>query len=360
MNYFRWNFKSIKSNRDLDIDMQFGAPIFCIIIAVASLLYCIYHLFNGMYLLSLILALTFVVSLVFFFLCGKKIKNIYVIAFLFYFIDIAVIHMLITYDFGLGATLFLVFAAFVAHHFYPVFKPRSTILIGVFFLLIVNINIWLSYNTIPKYADNLKVLTNIIITNLGLLISMLLLYLNLFMQYNAKSKRQKMLDTITKEASQDMLTGLGNRKMLNAIRDQMAQSVMEYTPIFVAYADLDFFKKINDTYGHAVGDEVLRHTARVMESFFRKGDVLIRYGGEEFLIILRKIEANDVKALIEKFRQKLQKTPMTVGGKPIQVCVTIGLIEHDPERSIEETIQKADELMYKGKLQSRNCVIADF
>jgi diguanylate cyclase (GGDEF)-like protein len=171
--------------------------------------------------------------------------------------------------------------------------------------------------------------------------------------------RQKLIDKAYMDAILDALTNLGNRRMLELYHVEFEKSISDGFPICVAILDIDFFKRINDTFGHATGDKVLQYMANSMRESFRKSDLLIRWGGEEFLIILRYTGLEDARALMEKFRLKMQSSPMKAAGKQIPVCLTIGLKEHRPFTSIYDSIKKADELMYQGKVQGRNRVMLE-
>jgi diguanylate cyclase (GGDEF)-like protein len=171
------------------------------------------------------------------------------------------------------------------------------------------------------------------------------------------ASRQQLIDEASKEVGLDALTGLGNRRLLEQYRAEFEHTVSEESPLSIAIIDIDSFKKVNDTYGHAAGDAVLVFFANKMKTSFRKDDVLIRWGGEEFLIFLRRTGVKDASVLMENLRRGMQETPIDVEGVPIQILITIGLKEHRPLIPLEESIKRSDELMYQGKLQGGNCVV---
>jgi len=184
---------------------------------------------------------------------------------------------------------------------------------------------------------------------------MLELYLNIFSVHTLPVVRQRLLDKASKDACLDALTGMGNRRMLSL--HQAALETAADAPLCIAVVDIDFFKKINDTYGHATGDKALEFLADTMKGFFRKSDLLIRWGGEEFLVLFRFTDLRDAEILMERFRIRIQNSHISLEGNKIDMTVTIGLAEHRLGTALQETITKADELLYQGKTEGRNRMV---
>ncbi|HKM29420.1 MAG TPA: GGDEF domain-containing protein, partial [Bacilli bacterium] len=130
-------------------------------------------------------------------------------------------------------------------------------------------------------------------------------------------------------------------------------------PIAVLMADIDFFKSVNDTYGHLVGDRVLIQIAQLAKKAVREGDIVIRYGGEEFMAILPGASQTDARQIAERLRRTVEETVIHHGGQEIKVTISIG-INSFPENdvtNVNELIDAADKALYKAKETGRNKVV---
>jgi diguanylate cyclase (GGDEF)-like protein len=341
-----------------EIDMRPGMALLGLCCFATSLCYAIYYYIIGVSLLYYFTAFMAVSSLILFYYCRKGVRRAYFITFAFFCLYCVVSHILITYYFGDSGSAFLVLVVLLAPHMYPIAKQRGTLLMDIFFVLVLNLALLINIYHTPINEHLVGNAYRIILTNVGLFFCLLELYINIFVQEYIRVFRQQLIEKASEDAVLDALTGLGNRRMLGLHQADMENFISEESPLCVAIADIDFFKKINDSYGHIVGDHVLKFTAGVMKDTFRKSDLLIRWGGEEFLIFLQHTGIEETTVLMEKFRLKMQNSPMIEGKHKIQVNMTIGVTEHLPHTSIYDTIAKADELMYQGKLKGRNRVIA--
>lgn len=124
--------------------------------------------------------------------------------------------------------------------------------------------------------------------------------------------------------------------------------------------DLDHFKAINDTWGHLVGDEVLRTTARILMAQVRHKDLVCRFGGEEFIVLASDIDRREAFAMAERIRRRVSDTPILVSGERISVTVSIGVTDHMSGDEIQEAIRVADAALYSAKRGGRNRVVADW
>ncbi len=155
----------------------------------------------------------------------------------------------------------------------------------------------------------------------------------------------------------DALTGLLNRrsfdKKLLQLIDQCQYSNRKTpdTPNFYVMLDIDYFKTINDSYGHLYGDEVLLQLAQLMEDSFRDNDLLFRYGGEEFAVVLMNTNETDAWTVLERFRKNVSRHPFP---KIKQVTISIGYTTFIAQQTIDETISKADSALYYCKKNGRN------
>ncbi len=160
----------------------------------------------------------------------------------------------------------------------------------------------------------------------------------------------------------DGLTKLHNHRYL---QDELARAFEESNrygrPLSVAMIDLDFFKRVNDTHGHAVGDEVLKCAASLFRESVRSTDLVARYGGEEFAIMMPETELSDAMTFAEKIRSLVEETPMTTQAGPLHVTVSIGLasVPHTRIGSAKELINVADKALYRAKKSGRNQVQAE-
>ena len=159
-------------------------------------------------------------------------------------------------------------------------------------------------------------------------------------------------------AIHDSLTGLWNRGMvLEQLGRELSRSRREGKALAVAIADLDHFKKVNDTFGHAAGDAVLREAADRMRSAIRDCDSIGRYGGEEFLLVLPGCDGAAGLAVAERVRNRTADEPVRAGDALLPVTVSIGLAftEASPVGS-EALVHAADEALYRAKAAGRNRV----
>ena len=159
-------------------------------------------------------------------------------------------------------------------------------------------------------------------------------------------------------ASRDALTGLVNRRsMLELLHLEQRRCLRGSRTMAVAILDLDHFKRINDTYGHAVGDQALQHFADIVRVQVRSGDILARWGGEEFVLMLCDIDNAGAQALLERVSHAVATTPMQLpSGPAIALTVSAGFAVHEPGESVEATLERADMALYQAKEQGRNRV----
>jgi diguanylate cyclase len=157
----------------------------------------------------------------------------------------------------------------------------------------------------------------------------------------------------------DPLTGTASRVgMLTKLREQQALVQRKVQFCCLAMMDIDHFKGVNDTYGHAVGDRVLAALAHQLKAELRPYDVIFRYGGEEFLICMPTMEIKTGFAAIDRLRQSVaDMTFESEGGQPFGVTVSFGLTLLDADVSVETSIERADKALYAAKTGGRNRVV---
>lgn len=153
----------------------------------------------------------------------------------------------------------------------------------------------------------------------------------------------------------DQLTKIYNRRKLDEVLFHEFNRAIRYEkPLSVMLIDIDFFKKINDTHGHQIGDEVLQNVAQIFQDHIRSTDYVGRYGGEEFMIICPETQKDAALILAQKLRQIIEEYPFKVVKS---VTVSIGVSEYAPELSVADVIEKSDKALYKAKAQGRNQVL---
>jgi len=161
------------------------------------------------------------------------------------------------------------------------------------------------------------------------------------------------------QATHDGLTSLWNRGvMMDLLGRELARSRRENVSTAILMCDLDHFKSVNDTYGHATGDEVLKETAKRLLASVRSYDFVGRYGGEEFLVVLNNCKPPFALARAEEIRRAISQKPMPSSSGPVPVTMSLGLLlSHEwGFRPLEELLHEADVALYAAKAAGRNCV----
>ncbi len=159
-------------------------------------------------------------------------------------------------------------------------------------------------------------------------------------------------------ANTDTLNGIANRRhFLEQVELELARTDRFHNPGALIMLDIDYFKRINDTYGHAVGDAVLCHFTSTTQHRLRKIDLLGRLGGEEFGIFLPGTDAQGAMAFAEKLRAYIEATPAPSDRGMIRFTLSMGVAEFDPDDSVLETLMvRADIALYRAKEGGRNRV----
>lgn len=164
----------------------------------------------------------------------------------------------------------------------------------------------------------------------------------------------------TRRAREDQLTGVGNRDVYEErIREEIERSTRQITPLSLLVIDIDGFKPVNDTHGHAAGDQVLRQLASLLRESTRVYDTLARYGGEEFTLILPGSSLAQARELGERLRGAVADAVMSVDGKTVTITVSIGVAEAGRGEAPESLFRRADRALYRAKEAGRNRVVAD-
>jgi len=164
---------------------------------------------------------------------------------------------------------------------------------------------------------------------------------------------EQALRTINELAIRDELTGTHNRRHLMGLIERTSERGQRFS---LCLLDIDFFKRINDTWGHSAGDAVLRAFAHTVQSQVRPGDTFGRYGGEEFILMLPDTAASSAMLLAERVRQAIEEMHCAELGPSVVITVSIGVAEYRPGESVTQAVGRADEALYLAKSAGRNRV----
>ncbi len=157
----------------------------------------------------------------------------------------------------------------------------------------------------------------------------------------------------------DTLTGIANyRYFAQALEQEIERTQRSGQPTSLIMLDIDFFKKVNDQWGHEVGNQALIHLSQLLQQTVRKLDVPCRYGGEEFAVILPDTNLAACLPVAERIRQRIEELPLDVDGHPLHMTVSLGISTYADrqETTVEELVKQADHYLYRAKESGRNRV----
>jgi diguanylate cyclase (GGDEF)-like protein/PAS domain S-box-containing protein len=170
---------------------------------------------------------------------------------------------------------------------------------------------------------------------------------------------QHYIEELEKASMLDPLTQIANRRFLEMKLTSCFEEFRRYgIPFGVIFADIDRFKAVNDTFGHLVGDDVLKMTAKTLTQNIRATDLVGRWGGEEFLVIVTHLDLKNTEKLGEKLRRLIEKSFLSTRSTFVRVSMTFGVTTARPDDTTESLLHRADSLLYQGKEQGRNRVVA--
>lgn len=188
--------------------------------------------------------------------------------------------------------------------------------------------------------------------------------LQLTRQSGMTIQRANVYAEVLKSATMDALTGLNNRRQFETrLKQEVSNSKRNNIPLCCMMLDVDYFKKVNDTYGHAAGDCVLRGVSEIIKTEIREYDIACRYGGEEFFIILPQTNIKEASLVAQRLRKVIEETKMDISEAGvadisyIKVTTSIGICTYESTMTPNEFAQKADKALYEAKTTGRNRVI---
>jgi two-component system cell cycle response regulator len=155
----------------------------------------------------------------------------------------------------------------------------------------------------------------------------------------------------------DGLTGIANRRKLDeALENEFLRAKRYGRPLSIAILDADHFKKVNDNHGHIVGDFVLKKLATLFQQNIRREELLGRYGGEEFVVVMPEVDSNGAFQLAEKLRKTVETTVFKSGETELPVTISVGVATLGAEGSVKDFLDTADQALYRSKDEGRNRV----
>lgn len=236
----------------------------------------------------------------------------------------------------------------------PVFK-----FITSGFVLVIRIIIIMLFGKVESLVAHSLLTDKLIqITNITA-VFLAIIYISYVFSKSEKEGEEKLMkynDQLKREANTDRLTGLFNRRRaVEYLQEMIAEQ--NGNPISVAMGDIDFFKRVNDSYGHDIGDIVLKEVAAMMTRMCAHDAFVARWGGEEFLLIYKDHNGDQAFVKLEELRRAIQHMVINTCGHEIKITMTFGLSEYDFEKDGETAIKEADERLYQGKANGRNQVV---
>ncbi|MGA1845536.1 GGDEF domain-containing response regulator [Deferribacter abyssi] len=170
-----------------------------------------------------------------------------------------------------------------------------------------------------------------------------------------ENKLKEAYEKLYNETIHDFLTGILNRRsIINELNNLYRQPEVEIGLIII---DIDNFKNINDTYGHLVGDEVLKDISRIISQTLRKTDFVGRYGGEEFLVILPYLNINESYKIAERIRKNIENNSFHIGNLELKITVSLGVSSVKKYENLNDALEAADKALYNAKKSGKNKTI---
>lgn len=200
--------------------------------------------------------------------------------------------------------------------------------------------------------DEILGIINILVNSIGIII---LFSLDRIVRAFVDTYKVEKYKELEAQAYRDPLTNLYNRRYADQYFEKIGDREKD-RKVCLAIADLDDFKKVNDTYGHDTGDEVLKKVSEIMEYSTRKSDIVVRWGGEEFMLILNDINIDAAEIILNRIRVEIENTAMSHESGIFNITITMGLNELDPN-DIPASIDKCDRKLYQGKACGKNVVV---
>ncbi len=251
--------------------------------------------------------------------------------------------------------LILLFGAFSLH-------PARCRQMGAFTILLQVVTMVFSVTRVAPGADTATDWINFFISVLvNVMVSVFAGRLS-EMRYKLRHQKKDLNEALERNlmlVRQDSLTSLPNRRYaMELLGNEEQRALRQQVVPSVCMLDIDHFKRINDTYGHAAGDDVLRLFAANANAALRAIDVLTRWGGEEFLLLMPHTSMDEALQVIDRMRRQLAQPGVWQARPELQVTFSAGIAVYHADETIMQTVARADEALYAAKLKGRNCTVA--
>lgn len=261
--------------------------------------------------------------------------------------------------------MYLAFGSYLDHHHYfimyaavPIIFFPSDQKFSIAFVFVLNVGLFVVFEIVGLApADDILSMDGATVTILRTMLStMVILTLAIFYWiYDAFVERgERELEHLS---TTDVLTKLLNRRHFESdFKKELAKAKRFGSPVSIAFIDIDYFKKINDTYGHGVGDMVIKHVSRVMQRNMREGNILARFGGDEFVVLFPNTNSREAVEAMERVRKALNTTPYMHDGAELPVTISVGVSEVDVNESMIDANKRADDALYAAKQAGRDMI----
>ncbi len=255
-------------------------------------------------------------------------------------------------------TMLLPVFIFLIHTIFPK-KAKYLVLNTIIVLIAYVLNFYLKLNheaEFSNYLTNVEFVTQFLTLMLVVLIIHLKTSADKIVEQYTLNQIDGLVEEVgvlAEEASIDYLTGLCNRRYL-----EKKLETEDFIDSYIILCDIDYFKHINDQYGHLCGDYILKEVSGLFKASFRNIDDVCRWGGEEFLIFIKNASRLNVINKLERLRKSIEETVYVYEGVEFHITITFGVSKVDASLDIEKNIDRADSALYYGKNNGRNCVLS--
>lgn len=269
-----------------------------------------------------------------------------------------IVSYVVLFGWNCGTQHFL-FVLLLLSFFSGYYSSKTNVILALFYCLSRLVMYTHCQNADPIYPLNFTISAIFQVLNTFTIFAALTLMIYVFSKESIETEKKLVSynEKIQELASKDPLTKLRNRRSMLEYINHKIETTGNSASFCLCLSDIDFFKKVNDTYGHAAGDAVLRAVSAILSDFMKNRGTVSRWGGEEFLFYFKEDNGDIVFGELEKLRSLLSKTSIEYNGNSIPVTMTFGLQEYDSNQPLDYTINHADKKLYQGKQTGRNKVI---
>ncbi|MFV0519504.1 MAG: GGDEF domain-containing protein [Lachnospirales bacterium] len=325
--------------------------MFIFIYGLAHIFFAFIFTSTGVYEMVYLNIISFVMAMFNVYLVLKKHK--YLMVQYMFVIEIGVYISYLSYFLGYNKGAYILFypLLFAIYSIAPTSKKHVTYtaIIAAFFFALV---LYFRFNTVAIYEYKLRYIEYVnILYCIGAIIYILYtinLSENLLNLVNSKD-----VNRLENLANTDFLTGLYNKRYL----EEKFLNPENFENTYIVLADIDHFKKINDTYGHVVGDYTLKEVAKIFLEFFREDDLITRWGGEEFLLVIKEVYTEDIISRLNILREKIKGITFEYNNVEYKLTITFGVKSFEIEQTLEANIKDVDVALYYGKNNGRDKVV---